>query len=507
MSSILLSLSYVLLIPLALGIYFLIFFILVPVIRISQYKNRKDAETFFYPISGSAVRMKKDFLEKDDILASLKSFNADNPGKNFSVSNYGSKIVFTLRNTSYIKEFLLKPNNYKKADFAQTLVPLLGNGLLLAEGATWKNHRKIVSSSFNYEFLKSNVGLIQNTAQEFFEKLTPDQYSNYIAIKEIQKVTGEVIGRIFFGEKLNEYTLEGKPLTLVLAALISDLCLCLRDPLAVILGANLIKYPILPKYAKVAERVQNFRDICKQIVIDKKARRNTTTDSTDLLSMLLITQNSADAEYKFTDEEIVDEFVTFFVAGMDTTGHLIGMTLYLLTQHPEYLAELQHERKMAFKETGRMNSENLQDLDLLHCILKETIRLYTPAGGTFTRTALEDHSILDLNVKKGDLIRVGFINSFFDEKNFEEPYKFNPNRWRNNEKKLDPYAFTPFSAGPRNCIGQHLSILEAKIVLTEFLERFDFKLKDGYKLRMLARFLYEPADDVPLILSRKECTA
>ena len=399
----------------------------------------------------------------------------------------------------------MKPNNYKKADFAQTLIPLLGNGLLLAEGATWKYHRKVVSNSFNYEFLKSNVGLIQNTAQEFFEKLTPNQCSNYVAIKEIQKITGEVIGRIFFGEKLNEYTLEGKPLTVVLATLISDLCLCLRDPLAVILGAKLLKYPILPKYAKVAERVKNFRAICKQIIIDKKAC-GSTTGSNDLLSVLLTTQNSADAEYKFTDEEIVDEFVTFFVAGMDTTGHLIGMTLYLLTQHPEYLTELEEERKRAFKETGRMSSENLQDLDLLHCILKEAIRLYSPAAGTFTRTALEDHNILDLNVKKGDLIRAGFFGSFLDEKNFEEPYKFIPNRWRNNEKKLDPYAFTPFSAGPRNCIGQHLSILEAKIALTEFLERFDFKLKDGYNLKMLVRFLYEPADDVPLILSKKECT-
>ena len=66
------------------------------------------------------------------------------------------------------------------------------------------------------------------------------------------------------------------------------------------------------------------------------------------------------------------------------------------------------------------------------------------------------------------------------------------------------YAYTPFSAGPRNCIGQHLAIIESKVIMSEFLNRFDFELKEGYKLKMCLRFLYEPFDELTLVLKPKQ---
>jgi len=108
-----------------------------------------------------------------------------------------------------------------------------------------------------------------------------------------------------------------------------------------------------------------------------------------------------------------------------------------------------------------------------------------------------------LKVKKGDQLRADFFFLFHNPKNFKDPHEFNIDRWRDKNAKMDPYAFTPFSAGPRNCIGQHLSIMEAKIIISEFLERFDFKLKEGYVLKMTARFLYEPEDELIFELSRK----
>jgi len=192
------------------------------------------------------------------------------------------------------------------------------------------------------------------------------------------------------------------------------------------------------------------------------------------------------------------------VAGMDTTGHLVGMALYNLSKNPEYFDKLKEERNSGYNKEKHVSAEVVQEMEELHCLLRETLRFHSPAPMTFVRVAQTDHKILDLNIQKGTWIKPDFFTLFFDEKYFEDPWAFNPERWKDNKNKLDPYAFTPFSAGPRNCIGQHLAIMEAKIIISEFLEKFDIKLRDGYKPRMTFRFLYEPEEDVPLILNPRK---
>ena len=110
-----------------------------------------------------------------------------------------------------------------------------------------------------------------------------------------------------------------------------------------------------------------------------------------------------DMKERYSDEEIIDEFVTFFVAGMDTTGHLIGMTLYNLTQNPQYLTGLEEERN-AMYNTDKMSADSINKMDVLHLHLKETLRMQPPAPFTFIRVATVDHKILDLQVKKGHFV-------------------------------------------------------------------------------------------------------
>ena len=186
---------------------------------------------------------------------------------------------------------------------------------------------------------------------------------------------------------------------------------------------------------------------------------------------------------------------------MDTTGHLLGMTLYNLATHPEHLINLKKERDAIYNKEPIITADALQKMDVLHCFLKETLRFYTPAPSTFPRIAIEDHKLGDLSIKKGTLVRPDFFTMFFDEKYFKNPEEFDPARWNTSDRTLDSHAFTPFSAGPRNCIGQHLAIIESKVIICEFLNRFDFKLEDNYKLKMIVRFLYEPYDEIKLKLT------
>jgi len=94
----------------------------------------------------------------------------------------------------------------------------------------------------------------------------------------------------------------------------------------------------------------------------------------------------------------------------------------------------------------------------------------------------------------------------FHPKYYDDPEKFNPNRWIGSDaptKKLDSFVFTPFSAGPRNCLGQHLAMIETKIILIKLLQKFDFKLCENYKMKWGFKGLYEPVDPILLDLKTK----
>jgi len=470
-----------------------VIFIVIPLKTIYWYKAKGYATSFF-PVLGEVYSSQKNLQTKGDVLAGAKEFSKLFPHQKIQISNLGNKPLISLNDPLYIKEFLLKPNLYEKAGITKFINPLVGGGgLVMSEGDVWKRHRKVISNSFHYESLKANIATIRDTTLEFLNKTPAEQYKNYSVINKIQEITGEIVGRIFFGQNLNSYTLEDKPLTHVLATLISDMTLTALMPLSLILGENALKYPVFKIYRDLNKRIKDFRNLCFKIVEDHKKSGH---KGHDLLSSLLATQDSPDPEQRLSDKEIVDEFITFFVAGMDTTGHLIGMMLYNLTQHPDCLEGLKAEIKETYDKTEKLTTDVLQGMDEMHNVLKETLRMYTPAPMTFFRVALQDHKIGELEIKKGTWVRPLFISVFHDERHFPKPEQFDPSRWRDNAGKLDSYAFTPFSAGPRNCIGQHLAIVESKIIMAEFLKKFDFKLKEGYKLKMRTRFLYEPNDEL-----------
>ena len=118
-----------------------------------------------------------------------------------------------------------------------------------------------------------------------------------------------------------------------------------------------------------------------------------------------------------------------------------------------------------------------------------------PNEGLFFRTALEDHNICDIRVKKGTQVKTHNWANMFDSKIYENPDEFNPSRWidrKSEYEKMDPFKFLPFSGGARNCIGQHLAILETKINLILFLLTFEFKIPEDYDMIWQADFLVEP---------------
>ncbi|CAF1552887.1 unnamed protein product [Didymodactylos carnosus] len=171
------------------------------------------------------------------------------------------------------------------------------------------------------------------------------------------------------------------------------------------------------------------------------------------------------------------------MAGHETTSNLMTWTLYHLTTNPNVYCQCQQEIDTILK--GQLpTSETLSKLVYTEAVLKESLRLHPPVAN-IVRTAIEDNTIIDQNgkqihIKKGTDILLNFFMLHHSEKYWTNPWTFDPRRFL--DGTLEPSIFLPFSAGPRSCIGQNFAMLEAKIMLSMIVQRFDLEFVEGQKI-------------------------
>jgi len=466
--------SFMSILTLIFGLFLiLVCYIAIKFVGLTYYRMRfykkQGIDCFFFPGMGYEKRDRDNEERHKDILFYYKTLSKKKPDIPCVAANFANDVELVLFDPKLIKEFYTKQSLYKKAVLAEPIRALMGPGLFLAEGDVWKNHRKSISTIFHFEFLRKNIPLIQKTAQEALKNLSQkDSLESVDIMSEMHKITGEIVGKIFFSENLNDYKIDNKPITICLAELMSRIALHFQNPIILFAMIADVSPMWVPSYRQYMHDVHAFREECRKIVQDRK---KSVAKPADLLGLLLETQNAADPDDQFTDDDIVNEFITFFGAGMDTTGHLISMTLYLLQKNPEYISKI--EKEIAESDS---DIESINKMNLVHGALKEGLRFYNPAPTVVPRVAQADHQLSEIHVKKGTNVRAQPMFNYFNDKYFSEPERFWPERWFQSEQKISsPFVDIPFSSGARNCIGQHLAMIEAKIILVEFVKLFSSK--------------------------------
>lgn len=233
-----------------------------------------------------------------------------------------------------------------------------------------------------------------------------------------------------------------------------------------------------------------------------RERRETNEDLGDLLSMLLLARD--DAGQGMTDEQVRDEAVTMFLAGHDTTANTLNWTWVLLAQHPEIEAKLHDEMDTILEGRVPMLAD-LKRLPYVEMVIKELMRLYPPAF-TFSRAAAVDTEIGGYHVPKGAVITVVSYYTHRHADWWEQPEAFMPERFGQKVYNPSPpsplplqgergvdvegersftngirhrYAYIPFGAGPRVCIGNSFAMMEAQLMLATIAQRYQLRLAPG----------------------------
>jgi len=130
------------------------------------------------------------------------------------------------------------------------------------------------------------------------------------------------------------------------------------------------------------------------------------------------------------------------------------MAMYEFARSPHYADQAREELRRVTDKASNLSFDDLPKLEFLTAFLKECLRMYPPAVGPMARVAKVDHQIGNIHVKRGTVVNISIIGLLYNPKFYENPNVFDPSRWRDESRKPnDTYAYIPFSAGPRNCIG------------------------------------------------------
>ncbi|KMQ93071.1 cytochrome p450 4c1, partial [Lasius niger] len=220
---------------------------------------------------------------------------------------------------------------------------------------------------------------------------------------------------------------------------------------------------------------------------------------------LLLDQNEKE-EVPLTDDELRAQVDTFMFEGHDTTAVAITWTLFLLGNNLEQQEKVHEELDEVFRDSETPASvKELSQLKYLERVIKETLRLYPSVPFIFRKLA-EDVKIGDYTLPKNATVSIEILYTHTNPQIWSDPQKFDPDRFLpENSKHRNPYAYIPFSAGPRNCIGQRFALLEEKTILTAVLRKWRVKsVKTPDEVQYGAALILRPFEEIFMSFTPKK---
>jgi cytochrome P450 len=385
-----------------------------------------------------------------------------------------------------IEEILVKKADaFRKDRTSRLLSRVVGNGLLVNEGESWRRQRRLVQPAFHQQQLQSYAALMVAAIGRATAGWRSGEVRDVHA--EMMEVTMNIVAEALFGADVS-----------AAADDVGNVVGQLMEEFGRVVGLKVRFQPPawVPTPANRRLR-QSARRIDALILGIIEARKQSRERRGDLLSLLIDARDEAGGG--MTDAQVRDEAVILFLAGHETTALALSYSLYLLAMHPGAQARLADELDRVLG--GR--SPGLGDLDALaytEAVVLESMRLYPPAWG-IAREASEPVEIAGFSFPKGAEFVMSPWVVHRDARNFEDPEAFKPGRWENDLlRRLPRFAYFPFGGGPRVCIGNRFAMMEAKLVLASAVQRFRFEPTPETAVRLFPSVTLRPRGGIRLRL-------
>jgi cytochrome P450 len=377
-------------------------------------------------------------------------------------------------------EEFLKDKRYRSS------ARLLGTGLLTASGPLWRQQRKILQRAFRMEVLERYSKTMIDCTALACGSLKIGSVNDISAW--VSKLTLEIAIRTFFSTDVHDLAGDLMP---CFEILLDHWSRRARNPFA------LPEATPTPHNIRFWLAIRKLDQLFDRILNDRQA---SGSPADDLLGHLLTAVS--DLKQPGVRKQIRDEFVTFVLAGYETTATNICWTICLLAQHDDIrlrvlneLSEVHGGREIAYGD--------LPQLKFLSAVLDESLRLFPPVWA-FGREAKQTVLIDDYRIPAGTQIFVSPFLLHRDERFFSEPTSFRPDRWLDAaDHKLLDYAYMPFGYGPRTCIGRYFARIEALIILAYLLLNYEVNVSDPYSVGRKTVITLRPNRQLTAVIHRK----
>ncbi len=384
-----------------------------------------------------------------ETLTLLQDLQADY-GNVVQMRTNGRDAIF-INDAEEVRKLLVRHHGkYRKGPGFERVKLLLGNGLIVSDGATWRRSRTMIQPAFSRQNVHRLIGLMVSCCE-----------NRVAAWEDIARANGQ----INITQETSDFALE----------------LIMRATFGADYERSIIKdgdnpFSFLSRDStrdlRVVLKIRALRHLLLSIIAE---RRN--SDSSGVYDFLSIYLSATDKSgNKFSDDELLDELMTLIVAGYETSAGTLNWAWYLLARNGDAEKELLDEAREMIPEPAKVNVQTITDMAYGQQFLEETLRLYPPVW-LFTRRADQDDSLINFNLLAGtDIYLSPYIlhrtAGYWPDPNTFDPQRFGPG----SPYKKGERPYFPFSLGPRRCLGEYFSFLEMKIHLGLLVQRFHMTL-------------------------------
>lgn len=408
--------------------------------------------------------------------------------------------VFQFNHPDMVPEVLIRDAAMQQRGIVmQRAKFVLGEGLLTSEEPLHMRQRRLAQPAFHHP----RVAAYGETMIQFAREMTArwGSGSTFDIHRSLLQLTLRIAGKCFFDSNVES---DVQTISDAVTAFMGFL------PLAFLPFPGLALKMPLPFIRRIRTSQRKLDALIDRMIAD---RRSSGKDRGDLLSMLLASVDIEDQTGGMTDRQVRDECLTLLLAGHETTANGLSFCFFLMAQHPEIQERVFAEAAEAFGDAtsiaqpgGTVNAmEIYEHLRFTQRVVSEALRIYPPVWVT-ARTASTSYRFRDITIPSGSLLLVPQIAIHRDPRFFPEPMRFDPDRFLPEAAAGRPrYAYFPFGAGSRMCIGESFAWMEMALVLACVVRnwRLSFPAIAPAELALSAQISLRPRDGVVLSVARR----
>ncbi|XP_037357253.1 cytochrome P450 4B1 isoform X1 [Talpa occidentalis] len=369
----------------------------------------------------------------------------------------------------------------KAADVYDFFLQWIGRGLLILQGPKWFQHRKLLTPGFHYDVLKPYVAVFAESTQAMLDKweIKARQDKSFDIFCDVGHMALDTLMKCTFGK--GDSGLGERDSSYYMA--VSDLTFLMQQRIETFQYHNDFIYWLTPHGRRFLRACKVAHDHTDQVIKERKEALKDEKEwakiqsqrHLDFLDILLGARDENGV--KLTDADLRAEVDTFMFEGHDTTTSGISWFLYCMALYPEHQTLCREEIREILGDRDTLQWDDLGKMSYLTMCIKETFRLYPPVPQVYRQLSKPVNFVDGRSLPTGSLVSLHIYALHRNSAVWPDPEVFDPMRFSpENSANRHPFAFMPFSAGPRNCIGQQFAMNEMKVVTALCLLRFEFSV-------------------------------